>query len=493
MIDVREQTISSAADIASLKLYFEHLFTNSRDMMNLFSLTQGRIIMLNSAAEQITGYGLAELATIPIENLYPAAELPKLKLAFSRLSETGYSSEKLQMYVRSGELRDIWTRSFIVQREPEVVCLVHTIDVTEENRKQERAVRDARLATLGESTAALAHEVSNALQSIQFNLTLLRKVLPGEISASAQPVMERLERAAMHMDGVISVIQRFGHASNQRSVYLSLPSAVQDALQLMEGYIQAKGVSVVTRFQEALGVVWADRAQIEQILIILIKNAVQAMASRSDRELSIEVSESGGRARVALRDTGGGLAPSIESRVFEAFTTTKQVGIGMGLGLATAKQLAANNGVQLSLSNEPGVGAEFALEFVLPRDESQRPPSRLAGKNVLLVGDESELLDLASSALMKEGARVLIAASVAEAMQRLLVHAVDVIMCDDAMYPIRASAFVTKARKVFAGPVCVIADAGAQVAFEPEGPVQCVLRKPLDAAELVTAVGALLS
>jgi PAS domain S-box-containing protein len=476
-----------------LKLYFEHLFTNSRDLMNLFSLTEGKIIMINRAAEEALGYSLEELVQVPVHTLYPADELPKLALAFERLQRNGYSSEKLQMYVRTGELRDIWTRSFVIQREPEAICLVHTIDVTEENRRKDRELRDARLASLGEASATLAHELMNALQSMQFNLQFLRRHIASETPERTEAVLHRLERAVSHMDDVITGIQRFARNSKPGGAHVSLPNAVQGALQLMRGYIESKGVLVEASSQPELPIVWCDRAQVEQILIILIKNAVQAMAARDERRLLLTSQEIAGGVTVSISDTGGGLPAEVEARMFQAFTTTKPVGVGIGLGLATAKQLAINNGIVLNFSSRPGVGTTFTLTFAAAaREGEELSSSAVTGRNLLVVGDDAETLDTACWALTSAGARVLVAPSVAEAIQLLRVHAVAAIICDAAMYPIRAHVFIAQARAVFAGPICLLQGASSASADQPEAHVECVLATPLQPHALVTAVAALM-
>ncbi len=492
MVSLHGAAESPVADrVEELKLYFTHLFTNSRDMMNLFSLTQGRVIMLNTAAEQCTGYTLAELAELPIETLYPASEMPKLALAFDRLRATGYSSEKLAMYVKSGELRDIWTRSYVIQNEPECVCLVHTIDVTEENRKQERELRNARLATLGESSATMAHELKNALQSMQFNLAALRGRLADDPTSRTQTVLKRLERAASHMDDVISGIQKFARGSKHSGAYISLPSSVDAALTLMEGYIRTKGVQTSCAFEPSLPAVWSDRAQVEQILVILIKNAVQAMDGRAERRLRISVSsQPHDGARIDIDDTGGGLSEEILPRVFESFATTKPVGVGIGLGLATAKQLAANNGIDLTFQSTAGVGATFSLSFPVSRAVERDPTlgSELAGRTILLVGDDASVLDHVTAALLQAGARTLVATSASEATQLLRVHSVEAVVCDESMYPVDAKAFLTTARTVYRGPVCLLAEPRSSGMVEGLS-VSCVIWKPIDIEELVRAIG----
>jgi PAS domain S-box-containing protein len=145
--------------------YFEHLFANSKDIMNLFSMTQRKILRWNPQAGIMMGYTKEDLENTPIESIYPPEELLKLGGTFQRLAEHGFAEEKLKIFNKKKELKDIWTRAFVVQYEPEVLCLVHTIDITEEKERERNLLKEARLSALGEASATLAHEINNALQS----------------------------------------------------------------------------------------------------------------------------------------------------------------------------------------------------------------------------------------------------------------------------------------------------------------------------------------
>ncbi|MEY4510103.1 MAG: hypothetical protein RLZZ450_2225 [Pseudomonadota bacterium] len=475
-----------------LKTYFEHLFANSRDVMNLFSITQGKVILLNAAAERTTGYSLEELETVPIDALYPPEEHAKLALAFQQLASTGYSTDKLTMYVRNGELRDIWVRSYVVQREPEIVCIVHTIDITDENRKRDRELRDAKLATLGEASATLAHELKNALQSMQFSLATLRSQIPQSGAERAANSLARIERAAAHMDEVISGIEKSANEPKPGSAHVSVPACVQNAAFLMHGYLTSKGVEISTHFGHSLPLVWCNKSQLEQILIALFKNAAQAMSSRRDRRLHVSTTTTDDGLRVDVRDTGGGLPVDVQAHLFEAFKTTKPAGIGQGLGLATAKQLALENGLDLTFVSEPDVGATFSVFFPVGHGAvKSRDSQLLSGRLVLMVGDDPGTVQTAIATLESAGARVLHASTAPDGLSLLRVHAFGAILCDDAMYPVAGREFVRQARELYRGPVCLV------VSERPESilklaEVDSVVTKPMEARTLLQTLSALL-
>jgi PAS domain S-box-containing protein len=491
-LDAHAGAADPSASTEMLKTYFEHLFANSRDVMNLFSITKGKIILLNAAAEKTTGYSFDELQSLPIDALYPPEEHAKLALAFQQLASTGYSTDKLSMYVRNGELRDIWVRSYVVQREPEIVCIVHTIDITDENRKRDRELRDAKLATLGEASATLAHELKNALQSMQFSLATLRSQIPPSGAERAANSLARIERAAAHMDEVISGIEKSANEPKPGSAHVSVPASVQNAAFLMHGYLAAKGVEYSSHFGHSLPLVWCNKSQLEQILIALFKNAAQAMSSRRERKLHVATVNAAEGLRVDVCDTGGGLPAEVQAHLFEAFRTTKPAGIGQGLGLATAKQLAVENGLELTFTSEPNVGTTFSIRFPIAQGAvSARESQLLAGRLVLLVGDDAGTVELATITLESAGARVLHASTAPEGLSLLRVHAFGAIVCDDAMYPVAGREFVRQARELYRGPVCLVVGERPE-SIDSFAEADSVVTKPMEARALVQTLSALL-
>jgi len=150
--------------------------------------------------------------------------------------------------------------------------------------------------------------------------------------------------------------------------------------------------------------------------------------------------------------------------------------------------------VELSFETQEGVGTTFTLEF-----SSSGPPvsgasqATLSSTHVLVVGDDTAVLDSACAALIAADARVLVATSAAEAVQALRVHVVEALVCDDAMYPVSASAFLGEARGLFRGPICLLASERQADLQRCYVSVDCVVSKPVGEQDLVNAIAALVT
>ncbi len=504
---------SSSSSTEALVEHFDHIFAQSKDILNLFSLRERRIIRTNAAAAQSLGYGVEELHSTPVERLYPPDEIPKLERAIDQLETQGFSSDKLKIYSKSGELRDIWTRSYVIQQEPEPICLVHTFDITEENRQAERAIHAAKLATLGETSAMIAHELANALQSIRFNLRLLSTELGSDLTGAVAARLDRLVRGVARMEAIVRGIQKYAYRTAAGGSFVSLAAIVDEALDIMKGYTQSKQITVSAHMAPDLPFIWADQGHVQHIVLILAKNAVQAMLNSKARRLSISAGVERDVVTLSVADTGIGIPPELQRSIFEAFATTKPAGIGLGMGLSLAKKLAEMNGIELNFSSGPESGTEFTMTFRPPHGPSlalhapDRAPSSTREKTVLIVEDNADVLKAVSQSLEERGLRTVQATSAYEGLQILRAHTVDGVLCDVDLYPVSGREFAGDARRIYRGPIYLISgdpneerqangpgDGFSRTAGPAAGDVDVtgVLRKPFEGEALALAAQAML-
>ena len=436
--------------------YFERLFANSKDIMNLFSMTQRKILRWNPQAGAAMGYSKEDLENVPIEKIYPPEELLKLGGTFQKLAESGFAEEKLKIYRKGKDLGDTWIRAFVVQYEPEILCLVHTIDITDEKERERNLLKETRLAALGEASASLAHEINNSLQSIQFNLYLLKE----EKARLPEDCFKRLEKIEMnvtHIGSVVRNIQNYTHFSRSGKSNVFVSSILEGALQILEGYMSNRQVEVVSKIQRDLPPIGVDPNQMQQILLILLKNAVQAMVSSPVRKITIIVkTDDLFNIVLQMKDSGCGIPEEVKKHLFESFVTTKPIGVGLGLGLSVAKKLASANDVGMTFTSEVGVGTEFTLIF---KTQQEAVGEEKAHPKVLLyVDDKDSLFPSFEEFLTSKKIAVIRSQSAKDAVKTLISNHIDLVMCAENMYPVSGYAFMKEAANIFAGPICLIRD-----------------------------------
>ncbi len=251
--------------------------------------------------------------------------------------------------------------------------LVFVVDVTERNRAQSALLaaqadlaRAARVATLGELTASIAHEVNQPLSSIvtsgEAAMRWLRRDVPDldeVLSALTRTVAEGKRASA-----IVARIRSFLTKGESRRERLTPTELIQDAVHLVEHELNRNGVTLRADIAPDLPEIVADRVQIQQVLINLMVNGAQAMTSTaSDRLLSLNAAQAESNIlMIAVSDTGSGIADDHLERLFEPFFTTRSE--GMGMGLAICRSTIEAHGGRLSVRSQPGEGATFS--FTLP-------------------------------------------------------------------------------------------------------------------------------
>jgi C4-dicarboxylate-specific signal transduction histidine kinase len=225
---------------------------------------------------------------------------------------------------------------------------------------------------IGELTASLAHEIAQPIATARNNARAALHFLdrsstdPGEVREALTCVVDDADRAGEILDRIRDHIKK----APPRKEHVDLNHAATDVIALAQGAIVKNGVSIQTRLTEGLSDVQADRIQLQQVILNLILNAVEAMGSIAEgvRELLITTKQhEAGGVLVAVRDSGPGINPEHLDRVFDAFYTTKSSGLGMGLSICRSI-IEAHGGRLWTDANEPR-GAVF--QFTLPRAENK--------------------------------------------------------------------------------------------------------------------------
>lgn len=231
---------------------------------------------------------------------------------------------------------------------------------------QEGLVQSAKLAALGQMSAALAHEINQPLTTQRMQLETLRLLLDHGRHEEARQALEPLEQMLSRMAALTSHLKTFARNSpGGLRERLGLATVVDQALHLLDTRIRSEDVEVALYLARPAWV-RGDAIRLEQVLINLLHNALDAMADKRYKRLEIRIENHANDWHLSVLDSGGGIDSADLAKVFDPFFTTKPVGEGLGLGLAISYGIVREAGGQLQVDNLPG-GARFSL--ILPRDQ----------------------------------------------------------------------------------------------------------------------------
>jgi len=247
--------------------------------------------------------------------------------------------------------------------------------------KQEQLVQAAKLATLGELTTGVAHELNNPLNNIDLfignavDLIELAVADKGRIVDQLRQAMQQVRKATE----IISHLRTFGRAAPASREPISLRQIIERSLSLMQEQLRLREIEVVVDLGPEEPVVSGNAIQLEQVFLNLLTNARDAVAESSRKAIRISGAVGPAAVGVAFTDTGHGIPPALERRIFDPFFTTKQVGQGTGLGLSIAYGIIKEHGGTISVVSPPGEGATFYIHLPLAltdRDQAAVNPRR---------------------------------------------------------------------------------------------------------------------
>ena len=233
----------------------------------------------------------------------------------------------------------------------------------------------ARLCTVGEMVAELAHELNQPLSAISSYAQACKRLLHNggpdqdeDLSASLNQVSEQTDRAAE----IIRRVRRFVAKTKPVEAAMNMNAVIRDMAELMGMDARTSGAEVVLTLDEPLPSVVGDRIQLEQVLVNLMRNGFEALKESTEqpRRLTIRTTSDRrqGRVVVDVEDNGEGITPDTADQVFDRFYTTKPNGMGMGLPIS--RSIVENHSGELWCEPLPGRGAVF--HFTLPIDAGER-------------------------------------------------------------------------------------------------------------------------
>ncbi|TMK76461.1 MAG: PAS domain S-box protein [Actinobacteria bacterium] len=222
-----------------------------------------------------------------------------------------------------------------------------------------------RVATLGEMTASIAHEINQPLAAVVNNATACLHWLAAQNLEEARQSAEFVIADGHRAGEIIDRIRAFANKAPSRKGWVDVNETIREVIALARSEVHGNGVSLRTRLADDLPLVLGDRIQLQQVILNLMINAIEAMSgiSEAPRELSISsATDDSPGVLVAVRDSGPGLNPGSLDRLFNAFYTTKPH--GMGMGLAISRSIVEAHGGRLWATANVPHGAVF--QFTLP-------------------------------------------------------------------------------------------------------------------------------
>jgi len=242
----------------------------------------------------------------------------------------------------------------------EIVIIIERKQAEQDKDRLQDQLRHAdRLATIGQLSAGVAHELNEPIGSILGFAQLMQKNpdLPDQVKKDIEKIM----KASLHAREVIKKLMIFARQMPPQKTRVNLNQIVEEGLYFLESRSVKEGIKVVRQLAEDLPEVTADPAQMTQVLVNIVVNAIQAMPGGGQLTLKTKVSDKS--VFLTVEDTGMGMEEKVIKRIFLPFFTTKDVGKGTGLGLAVVYGIVTSHGGSMQVNSKVGEGTRFSIQL----------------------------------------------------------------------------------------------------------------------------------
>lgn len=326
--------------------------------------------LFNKAAEDLIGVKKDQLIGKNDHDIFPKDQADffaqKDREVFDNARILKIEKEEIETKNGKRYLRTFKVPTFDIQGRPQLLIGISN-DITDEVHTKEaleleriKSTQNAKLASLGEMSAGIAHEINNPLAIIHGTAQSLPKFLnnPEKLHAKFKTIIAASER----IEKIVKGLKKFSRSSEKTELSRHVLSAiVNESLTLTEA--KSKNCDTPIMFKCSFtGEILCDEIEIEQVLINLINNAIDAVKILEERWVKIDLFETEEGIALQVRDSGKGLSPDVEKKLFQPFFTTKPVGQGTGLGLSIVKGILDEHNATIELLSQDA-NTCFELRF----------------------------------------------------------------------------------------------------------------------------------
>ncbi len=233
---------------------------------------------------------------------------------------------------------------------------------------QLQLLQSAKLATIGELAAFIAHEINNPLTSVLGYASLILSELAPDDPKRGD--LEVIEKEALRARAIVRDLLGYARQTDSVLEQTHLNDAIESVLPLAKRRAEMHNVTIASHLDPRLPTIMADVNQLKQVFINILNNAIDAMPQGGEVEVSTREVTSNGlgpRVEIAFQDHGVGIAPEHLTKIFDPFFTTKEDGKGTGLGLPITKRIVERHGGNIEVSSERGQGTRFTIHLPVPR------------------------------------------------------------------------------------------------------------------------------
>ncbi len=311
---------------------------------------------------------LQQPSSAPIGRMLAIGTLLYLGFAFLLLwrRERSKRQQQLKQHNQALEQRVLERTAELAETNQRLLTQIAKREQTESALAQteQELVQAAKLATIGSLSASLNHELNQPLTALQSYTQNTERMLEKNMLADAKMNLAAMLKLIQRLANIIAQFKDFSRPGSGKNQPVALQTVLLDALGIVQHQCQRQGVKTRLKQPDLPLLVLVDAIQLEQVLVNILTNGLQAMLQSPEPGFFIVLEQADNKAQIRIRDLGPGIEPHHLDKIFEAFFSTKARD-GLGLGLSISQRIVQSFGGSLTVANHPPQGAEFLIQLPL--------------------------------------------------------------------------------------------------------------------------------
>ena len=367
--NLEEMVRQRTEELSKSEEKYRRIFEGSMDIIMVLD-REGSFLDINQAGLSILGYAskdeLISSATFA-DLLVPPPDPHHL---MEEVAGAGFRKDlECRVQNRDGE-KLTWLLSLTASKKPDgEIGGFESIakDITHRKKMEQQLLQADRLASLGELSAGVAHEVNNPLGMI---LGYTQLLLRNETENTQDfHDLKIIEKHARNCKAIVEDLLKFARNAETKKGVLQVNDLLREVISVVEHQFKLDNVTIDTKLDGSIPELCADGEKLKQVFMNLLMNAKQAMAGQGQIRISTAQHSSRNQVTIVVADTGTGIPPEVLEKVFDPFFTTKPTGEGTGLGLSVSYGIIKDHHGEIEVQSTPGKGSTFTVTFPVTLDE----------------------------------------------------------------------------------------------------------------------------
>jgi len=377
-LDLEKMILERTRDLSASEEKYRRVFENSKDMLFICD-AQGTIRDINPSGVELLGLGSREEAVG--RNLFEwlnPHEAEKVRLG---LFESGFVKDmELSLRRHAGENPTVLFSGTAVYGEGEKPLEVEgTVkDITARKSMELQLLQADKLASLGQLSAGIAHEINNPLGLVLgYTKLVLKEAGPAN---EFNEDLKIIEKHALNCKKIVENLLKFSRATSTTKSLVDLHELIRDVVDVVANKFRVEGIRIETDLAPDLPKVEVDPDKIRQVFMNILMNGRQAIEGAGAITIDTSFDRHKGGISIRFTDSGSGIPPEIVHRIFDPFFTTKPTGMGTGLGLAVSYGIVKDHDGEIRVESSPGKGSSFTVELPIGRPDGRKAHEKVTEK-----------------------------------------------------------------------------------------------------------------